>query len=593
MIKVTVLTPVSPDHLDRLPLAQAAVAVQTVPVVHLHQVDEDRRGPGWVRNRLLEQVTTEYVTFLDADDWMAPQFAEWTLATIRPHRYVYTDWWRGDAQVAVRKHPWCMGSFHLITALVRTADARTVGGFDEALPGMEDTDFFLKLLQAGICGLHLKHPLVGYRPGGGRAARLHQTGEIDRIKALIDERYGGKRMSCCGDPDPQPNLPLGDAQPGDILAQAQWGGNHVAVGRATGRRYPRMSYPKVTWVDPRDVEMAPADWHPAPPELEGAPTRPPFDGRGVAALAEALTDRGIFRPPTPVVPLREPGEPGLRIPAIRKVRRLAGALTLPVFVAPRKDYPSFRDFWRLVELAGFAIRYADEIDLEDAQATYIFATPGDLPDCTGARARTLFWELEYTGDYAAHANQDTVDAIWSSDPAHARASGARYVLLGSHRGLNPSAERLEPVHDVTMLAYLTERRERVKARLANAAWPPDYPGHAGSDERHQVLRSTRLMLHVHQYDTPALAPLRLAIAAAYRLPVISEDVPDRGPYAEAVLFARYDNLPQMVHLWLGGKLGSDWEGIASSSGDRLHALLCQERPFGVAVLDALAEEVPA
>lgn len=383
------------------------------------------------------------------------------------------------------------------------------------------------------------------------------------------------------------DAPLGDRQPGDVVALASWGGNRTEYGRGTGRRYPRCGNWKPVWVDPRDVAAAPHMWKIVLPEEAGP--RPlaelnPAAPRGVDVLRAALVRRGKLEAgPAPAqVPL-----PVAAFPNFRKVRRLAGAVQLPIFVAPRKSYPSYNDFWQLVELGGFELSYADEIDLDDPTKTYIFSGPDGIPDCSGAKARTIFWQLEYVGDYTRQTNAETAGETWSSDPEHARSTGARFVLLGSHPGLNPTLDRADEMqYDVAMLAYMVPRRQAVKDGLTDLRWAPDYPGHDGS-LRHEVLRSTRLMLHVHQYDAPAMTPLRFALAAAYRLPVVSERVVDAGPYKDVISWSNYDTLGLNM-MAMGRSEFAPYPATPKAVGEALHRLLCVQHPFAEGVLEALA-----
>jgi len=257
---LTVITPIAPHHRALYKQAADSVLAQTVPVRHIARVDERGEGPGAIRNRLLAQVDTEYVTFLDADDWLEPSFAQETLAVMQPGRYVYTDWWRDIVPIRVPRMPWCTGNFHLITAVVPTEAALAIGGFDEGLPGMEDTDFYLKLLLHGVCGIHLQKPLVHYRADGGRASHIHATGEVKRIREIIDSRYGGAPVMCCGKEIIVDKKPVSVRHDGDVLALAAWGGNSTKTGLVTGRLYPRTGNRKEVWVDPRDAAAAPHHW---------------------------------------------------------------------------------------------------------------------------------------------------------------------------------------------------------------------------------------------------------------------------------------------------------------------------------------------
>lgn len=588
MHDLTVISPIAPHHVHLFGRCRVSVGNQTTPVHHLFAVDTDGRGPGAIRNELLAQVDTPYVTFLDADDWLEPDFAAKTLNAFRSRSniYIYTDWFKDEAEVvSAPECPWTGGTYHLVTAVIPTEWARAVGGFDETLRGMEDTDFYLKLTTRGFTSCRLPVPLVHYRRNGGRAHSIHESGAVNELQAELRRRYGGKQVSCCGTPAIVNDAPVGEKQPGDVLARALWGGNRTEMGRATGRHYPRMSYPKTAWVDPRDIAVSPHLWQEVPQALPAVPAplvmpEPAPELKGVDALAATLTAQGYLRPALKERPQPIATKP---TPNFNKVKRLVGAVDMPIFVAPRQEFPSYGDFWKLVELSGFDIRYANEIDLSDASKTYVFTGPVVIPDCTHAAARTIFWQLEYVGDYTQQENRHTVDEVWSSDPSHAAKHGYRYVLLGSHRHLNPDpTPAAEKQYQVAMLAYLTDRRREIKNRLSEQySLAPDYPGHAGSIDRHEVLRASQVMVIVHQHDEAALAPLRFAIAAAYRLPVICEQVSDAGPYKKAALWTDRESIPSMVDLWFNGKLEAD------HLYDALYSLLCVKYPFDKCVMQAL------
>lgn len=603
MPELTVITPIAPRHAALFAECAASVARQTVKVVHLNMIDQAGHGPASLRNWMVQQVQTPYVTFLDADDWLEPTFAEETLRAVRPARYIYTDWYNDvDSVVSAPDCAWTGGTHHLVTAVLPTAWVQAVGGFDETLRGMEDTDFYVKLVTRGFCGKRLAKPLVHYRRGGGRAARIHQTGEVEALQAEMKRRYGGLSVSCCGDYPVIEQVPAGEQGPNDVVARSLWLGNRTEMGRATGRHYPRTGNGKTVWVDPRDIAASPHLWQavPEPPDQPlveqdspKAVAPEPSTLQGLAALEAQLVNLGVVRVP------RKPRDTvgGMQqvvysnaapLPNIRKVVRLArkayGEVDAAVFVMPRKTYPSYFDLWRLVELAGFEAIYQDEVDLRDARQTYIFAAPESIPDCSTALAHTIFWSLEYAGNYVSVKNAQTVRDIWSSDPAHAQRAGARYVPLGSHRGLKPDLDaKRGDLYDLTMLAYMVHRREVIKNRLSAYRWPENYPGHDG-ERRHEVLSNTRLMVHVHQHEDAALTPLRLALAAAYRLTVISETVPDPGIYRHAVIWADYENVVERAELNLQGR---DGIGESSNYGDKLYQLLCVEHPFEKCVSEAV------
>lgn len=600
MTDLTILTPISPDHLALFPFAHASVQAQTLPCVHLWAVDEDRKGPGYVRNRLLERVQTSFVSFIDSDDLIEPDFAKRTLQAVQqyPDWYCYTDWWQFGEVVQAPECAWVNQTYHLVTSVVKTEWVRSVGGFDESLIALEDTDFWVKLSTSGYGGKRLPIPLVHYRANGGRAVAVHQDQTLlDELNAEMKRRYGDKQVSCCGDPNTMEITPQGEKQEGDVLVQALWQGNREERGRVTGRRTPRTSWPKTFWFDRRDAEATPNLFAIVPqvaplsrplliePAIsEVVDTTPP---KGLAALEAQLLRAGLIQ--VPPMSLSHPSSPPLnraRLPNVGKVKRLAsvarGDRAWPIFVMPRQFYPSYVDIWELTRLSGFELIYQDEADLSDPRQTFIFAAPERIPDCTHAHARTILWQFEYTGEYTSQECGDTVSEVWSSDPAHAERTGAKYVLFGSHRGLNPMLARADtPEYDVTMLAYMVDRRLAIKDRLSGLRWPKNYPGHAGL-ERHNLLARTRLMLHVHQHAQGAIAPQRFSLAAAYQMPLISERVDRAGAYDRAVMWADYEAIPARVNQFLEGRVEQD-----THYDDALYKLLCVEYPFERGVWEAL------
>lgn len=264
MTELTVVIPIGPYHLDVAQRAVASVAAQTLPCRVLTVEDQDGRGAGYARNQGLRQVRTEFVSFLDADDTLEPRFAELCfdiLSLVPGRRYVYTNWYEGDA-VKVAPSPcdlWTNQTYHLVTTLMRTDDVRRVGGYDEVMPGAEDTDFGIRLKLSGVCGIHLNEPLLHYNTGGRRSKDLRMSGRETVMQQYMSERYKEFTMGCCGDYD-LPKTPVGERQDGDVLAMALWNGNRQERGLATGRLYPRAGNNKIVYVDPRDVAAAPHLW---------------------------------------------------------------------------------------------------------------------------------------------------------------------------------------------------------------------------------------------------------------------------------------------------------------------------------------------
>lgn len=250
---LTVVIPYIDSDAHLMRRAAASVAAQTVrcDVVPVH--DKDKEGPSIARNRGLAQVTTPFVTFLDADDTLEPEFAEKTLRAYRPGHYVYTYFYR-DGKVRELSDPAICGptaNGGVVTRVIRTETAREVGGF-ASLSRLEDTEFWLRVRSHGICGILVKEPLLTYTKGGARSSS-HVGIRAQTLVRDWQQLYLRYNMACCGDKHPVNTPPAGERLETDVLARAMWGGNRSFTGRVTGRAYPRTGNGKQVWVDPRDL----------------------------------------------------------------------------------------------------------------------------------------------------------------------------------------------------------------------------------------------------------------------------------------------------------------------------------------------------
>lgn len=561
-MQITVLVPIGPYHVNVAHRAIASVQTQTAPCALATYHDVHGRGPGYGRNHLLQSVRTEFVVFLDADDWLEPTFAQKVLGAFDGRRYVYTDWFQDGETIAAPDRPWCEGKPNLITALIPVQWLKQVGGFDATLPGMEDTDMFERLMEYGYCGKRLAEPLMHYSNDGQRSKEFRKRKDYEEVKKRIRIRH--RAMGCCGDVP----VNLADA-PGELVeARALWAGNRREVGRATGYVYPRTGNGRVLQVNRRDAEASPHLWQ----IIEQPKPVISDDNSALDVIGGAMFPK---RPAAPAAynPILEPAAPVVEVhPNVSKVIRLGRKRDTgdPVFIFPRKEYPSYSDFKRLVSLSGFASCYPDEA--RDGLHILVSPTPEDVSHVKG---RVIAWQLEYAGDYTNNLDGFTGE-VWSSDKAWAESHGAKYVLMGSHAGLADGNSETGIEYDVTMLGYMIPRRQAIKNALPDLRWPEDYPGNG--EKRHRVLMNTRLMLHVHQHDTPANAPQRFALAAAYKMPVLTETLIDANDLP--VMQADYPVLPDVVRSVLP-KDGS--LKLAQS----LHNYLCIEHPFRDCVMEAL------
>lgn len=312
MTNVSIVIPIAPYHIDVSSEAIASAQSQTIPCTVIPVYDAESKGAGTARNAGLTQVTTPFVVFLDADDLLAPTFVEECLKIWQPNHYVYTDVLFDGTAAEMPDCAWVGGKWHVNTTLQSTEWVRAVGGYDEYLPGAEDTDYFFRLTRAGCCGLHLKQPLFTYRKLGQRAESFILGEHHLKVLEGIREHYKGFPMGCCGDTPIVELPPQGQAAAGFMLVRPAWQGNRVVVGRATGRRYPEagkgISARDTIWVHHTDIEAMPGTWRVSPPS-------PPASGQGqgvaprfndIASLGARLFGQPVPQAAPPATPPTAP-----------------------------------------------------------------------------------------------------------------------------------------------------------------------------------------------------------------------------------------------------------------------------------------------
>lgn len=223
-----------------------------------------------------------------------------------------------------------------------------------------------------------------------------------------------------------------------------------------------------------------------------------------------------------------------------------------VFARTRWHYDSYVDYWDLVKLSGFPVVWIDEMDLSKRDTTYVispmngevvpFMDQHPYPD---RYSKVVMWNLErpsgsgglqsYIDDNRRYIENRQLDEIIVSDRALAEHTGFKFVPLGSHVGLGtPSniTERLLGYDLIHLSGYSPHRawmfispekhrRELEALTVAQSGW---------GEARRKALQFSRFMLNVHQDEYLYMEPLRFSLAAAYGLPIISEQCLDMYPY---------------------------------------------------------------
>lgn len=291
-----------------------------------------------------------------------------------------------------------------------------------------------------------------------------------------------------------------------------------------------------------------------------------------------------------------------------------------IFCKTGHHYESYQDFWRLVELAGFPIISVSDLDISK-EGIYITAPMNeDWRDHINnqhkqhkpVNAHLILWNLERpsgssgsvmeyakqckylqygkwpNGEYTKthHASGEMVtsygrfiDEIWVSDRRMADETNTRFVVLGSNEGLGSVGENRK--YNFCHMSYAVSRRVNIYKHFSNIG--PNCWG----KERDQVLRESKFALNIHQDEHPFQEPLRLALFAAYGLPVLSETILDSYPWSDE--FMAYADYHDIVGK-LNQMLIADYNHYRQM-GLRARARFCGEFEFGKMVRQAVEESV--
>jgi hypothetical protein len=251
------------------------------------------------------------------------------------------------------------------------------------------------------------------------------------------------------------------------------------------------------------------------------------------------------------------------------------------FVKTAHVYESYRDYWRLVELSGYPAIDYDEIDV-GSDNVYIFSPlnaewaerwPGPV------KATMILWDLEFRLKESSYEWPDSdlitppfISRVWASDKWYAERIKAEYVPFGSHVGLMGTAQA-EEAYDCAVMCYIYGRRSTAIHALQERGL--SIAPNAWGDERDALLKSSQVVMHIHQHERVwSIAPQRYAIAAAWHKPLISERVYDTGIFETSVLFADTGALADYTALMI-----RRYPQLLRDKADQLHDTLCVSHSF--------------
>lgn len=287
------------------------------------------------------------------------------------------------------------------------------------------------------------------------------------------------------------------------------------------------------------------------------------------------------------------------------------------FAKPVHHYDSYTDFWRLVELSGFPIISVSDIDITQDQIIITAPMNGDYQEhfvgnlahweetgeITGGQLKRqkdsglprlshlIVWNLERpsgSGSVPEYAKRSKFwidnrlcDEVWVSDPTLADETMLRYVILGSDYGLGEPGTQKS--FDLTHQSVVIPRRANIYKHFGETqtgpnCWPWDNPS------RDDVLKASKFALNVHQDNYPFCEPLRIALFAAYGLPIVSEVLNNGYPYGGDIQQFAYHDLTSGLKAYLNDDYGR-W----AEMGLRLRKKLCEDFQFGRVVRQAVDE----
>lgn len=247
-----------------------------VRVINSYHLHKSKNRAAVARNFGTQYVTSEYVVYLDADDYLLPRALETLLRGHVTHdrSYTYSSHYNGTHHMRppeYNQRTYELFNIHPITCLLPTVLVNAVGGFDEDAPGWEDWTLFLRLAIKGYCGQFYRGPIFVYRDEHSINHVVDvQGGQALHDKVLESYRKNGaiSMAACCGGGDKtsarrvvSAMTPIGADDSGlvtleyigDMQGTATWrhptSGRVYRAGRNPANRIIRVAPEDVAWLE--------------------------------------------------------------------------------------------------------------------------------------------------------------------------------------------------------------------------------------------------------------------------------------------------------------------------------------------------------
>ena len=229
-----------------------------------------KKGAGYARNRGVEASKAPFLVFLDADDYLQPEFLRVCLDTrLDTGNWIYTDLWSSWPNGEIHEHKvddfdaeslWKDG-LGAVTSLHHREEFDAVGGFDEEMETREDWDFHFKLVKEGFCGTRVAMPLMTYRLATGerRQKQAIDTADQLRNKYPLEELMAG--CDKCGKKQKKSIQPPQNwntkEEAGHVQLEYTGGNKATSTFKGiTGRpyRFGNNDESRIAWVHPEDAD---------------------------------------------------------------------------------------------------------------------------------------------------------------------------------------------------------------------------------------------------------------------------------------------------------------------------------------------------
>lgn len=267
-------------------LNNSGVPLDVYPWVRLIECPSAKMKVSIVRNIGIDAAKAPLITFLDADDFIYPEFLSKTLSLFqKTGKYVYTDWvsknkaGRYEPGQAHEYDTWAVFNqdvLHTINVLIPKMWLKQVGGFDETMYTWEDVDLWMKLASKGLCGVRLAEPLICYDYTTGTLREAGHSISDSVLKPLFAERYGkymgqGAEMcNCIVAPTSKTAEELAEAARNGEMVRIEYYGaaaKHSVVGSVTKQNYGRRSRGDFFMIWKQDQEANPVIFVPTPAQV--------------------------------------------------------------------------------------------------------------------------------------------------------------------------------------------------------------------------------------------------------------------------------------------------------------------------------------